>query len=159
MLKKIWSEIPKMFRVQAIVAFCLLFGLSMGAGILKNAEFGGQTALMGGFSVALLCVYVVWVGRLMGRIKTQIEKAETDKDKEELATGAANKIHIASFIKLLALSGFVVFCVLVFKADILAAILGLSVNYLALLIVSLFVKSEPADAVENDSQSAKSEVE
>lgn len=155
---KYWSEIPKVFRLSMICAICLEIVLSLGAGIVKNAWFGVQTAIMGGFSVALLCVYVVWVGRLMGHTKAQIESAETDKDKENVATGMANRIQIASLLKMFVLAGFIIFCVLVFRVDIIAAILGVSVIYVPLFVVPLFVKSEPAEAVTQDSQPAKSEV-
>lgn len=149
-MKRYWLDIPKVFRVNVICALILEVLASFVGGMLKNVAFGFETAIIGGFSVALLCVYVVWVGRMVVRTKAMVESAATDEEKDSAASGQAMKIQVGSLLKLLVLSAFLVICIVVFKMDVIAALVGVSIVYVPQYVVPFFVKSEPVDAVKAD---------
>ena len=149
-MKKRWLGIPKVFRISVICALVLEILASFVCGIIKDVGFGVQTAFIGGFSVALLCVYVVWVGSVVVRTKTMVESATTKEEKDSAASGQAMKIQLGSLLKLLVLSLFLVICIVVFKMDVIAAIVGVSIIYVPQYVVPLFVKSEPEDALKAD---------
>ena len=134
-MMQIWKEIPKAFRVSLIVSAILVAVISVVAGFIKDPGFGTETAITGGFSVALLCVYVVCVGRIMARVKN----AMADGPDESAASSAVSRILVLSFVKLILLAvGLIVF-VAVFNFDVIAAILGVSGVYPPLILVSLIL--------------------
>ena len=122
-----------------MIVSCALVCLSaVIGGFVKNPLFGFQTAIIGGFSVALLCAYVVWIGGVTAQIKSR----EQGDDAQNAASAAVMKIQLASLVKLLLLSAFIVVAVVVFHFHVVAAFVGVAGIYAPLAIVPLFVKSE-----------------
>ena len=132
-MMNVWKAIPKIFRVSLFASLILVSVLSVVAGFVENPRFGVETAITGGFSVALLCVYVVCVGRVMVRVKDAMK----DGPDETAATSAVSRILVLSFVKLILLAVVLILCVAVFKFDVIAAIIGVSGVYPPLIIVSL----------------------
>ena len=137
MIKKIWSNIPKTFQICTITAIILVVVVSLAACFIKNIIFGLHTGIAGIISVALLCVYVVYVAKLMADAKS----AATDETSETLAVSIANRIQVASLIKLFLLAAILVVLIVAFKFDVIAVAIGVSAMYLPLLVVPHFVKS------------------
>lgn len=121
-----------------IVSCALVCLSSLIGGFVKNPLFGVQTAIIGGFSVALLCAYVVWIGSVTAQVKSQGQ----GEDAKNAANAAVMKIQVASLVKLLLLSAFIVVAVVLFHFHVVAAIVGVVGIYAPLTIVPLFVKSE-----------------
>ena len=71
-MKKIWLQIPLVFRACILVSVGVLIVGAGIAGCVKDAWFGVQTAVVGGFSVALLCAHVVWTSTLIERHKGEL---------------------------------------------------------------------------------------
>ena len=139
-MKSLWLQIPRTLRVSLIVSFFLLIASIIASGFVKNFTFGLQTGICGGFSVALLCAYVVWTSRVLASARTEMA---TSEKKEAVATSAATKLQLGSLVKFLVLSAILIVLVAVFKLSPVAAIIGVSDIYLPLAIVPLFVKSAP----------------
>lgn len=137
-LTKYWLQIPRVFRISVIVSCALVCLSAIVGGVIKNPIFGVQTAIIGGFSVALLCAYVVWIGGVTAQVKSQ----EQGEDAKNAASAAVVKIQVASLVKLLLLSAFIVVAVVLFHFHVVAAIVGVAGIYAPLAIVPLFVKSE-----------------
>ncbi|MBO4351611.1 MAG: hypothetical protein J6A01_11800 [Proteobacteria bacterium] len=72
-------------------------------------------------------------------------QAEQNGDIKEVATNAALKIQVGSTVKTLILAAFLVVLILVFKFDPFAALIGVSVMYIPLYTVPLFVKPASDD--------------
>ena len=132
------SQVPPVFKASAATSACLVTVAAMVAGYVKDCVFGLQTAIAGGFSVALLCAYVVWVSAVMARAKAHVQ---ADKGGEYAASVGA-KIQVASLVKLFVLASVLVILIVVFHFDVIAAIIGVSGIYLPLAIVPLFVKPD-----------------
>jgi len=114
------------------------------AGLVKDWAFGAQCAITGCFCVAILCVYVVWTGRVISREKTRME-SDDHKVAEEAGKRAATAIQIGSLVKSLCFAVFLVVAVVVFNMDVFAALIGFSLTVVSTIAGPLFVKTEPAD--------------
>ena len=148
MIKKIWSDIPRTLQVTSIAAVILAIVSSAVACAVKNVDFGLQTGITGIISVALLCAYVVYVAKVMAGAKA----AMPPDGSETLAVSVANRIQVASLVKLFILAGCLVLLVVAFKFDVIAVAIGVSAMYLPLLVVPFFVKPS-----ENGAESEHSE--
>jgi hypothetical protein len=148
MIKNLWLNVPKTLQVSTITALILAVIASIAACIFKNIFFGLQTGITGIISVALLCVYVVYVAKTMADAKS----AMTPETSETLAVSVANRIQVASLVKLFILAGIIVTLVVAFKFDVIAVAIGVSAMYLPLLVVPFFVKSTDNGAESNRSE-------
>ena len=136
-MREFWNKIPKTFQVCVIVSLVLVFAVYLVVSLIFDSTFAIQTAIISIFSFALLCVYVVWASRVSMHVKMQ---AEQNGDMKDVATSAALKIQVGSTVKTLILAAFLVVLILVFKFDPFAALIGVSVMYIPLYTVPLFVK-------------------
>lgn len=133
--------IPKTFRVSVVAAVGLLACLSIVTFMTQSADFALQTSVVGIFSITLLCVYVVYISLMMRRMRC----ATPDMEPQKRATTIANRIQIASLIKMFILATVLIGLVVGLKFNAFASILGVSVIYLPLLIVPFFVKFSTSD--------------
>ena len=138
------TKIPQPFRAILITAMALLVVTSVVCFIVQGTNFGIETAVTGAFSVALLYVYVVWYTRVMMCADAQIKGAEEEKA-QEIAQNSAVKLQIGSLVRFLILSAFLIISIVVFHFDVIAAMIGVTVMFLPLSIVPLFVKSSPSE--------------
>lgn len=136
-MREFWNKIPKTFQVCVIVSLILVFAVFAVVSWFFDPTFALQTAIISVFSFALLCVYVVWASRVSMHVKMQ---AEQNGDMKELASNAALKIQVGSLVKTLILAAFLVISIIVFKFTPVAALIGVSVMYIPLYTVPLFVK-------------------
>ena len=136
-MREFWNKIPKTFQVCVIVSLILVFTVFGVVSWIFDSTFALQTAIISIFSFALLCVYVVWASRVSMHVKMQ---AEQNGDMKELASNAALKIQVGSLVKTLILAAFLVISIIVFKFTPVAALIGVSVMYIPLYTVPLFVK-------------------
>lgn len=157
-MQKFWSEIPKTFRITICVAVALVLVATLGSFAWKNAAFAAQVAITGGFSIALLAAYVIWVRGVRVTADRKIRESGQDED---VASAAVLRIQVASFLKLVVLAAFLIVLVAVFHFDVISSFIGVTVIYLPMIFVPLFVKSD-SDAVlgeaEAPSKADKSEV-
>ena len=128
---EIWRNIPKGFRVALLASVGLVILASIVAGIIIGVRFGVESAITGGFSVALLCVYVVQYGRILAGVR----EASKDGPNEAAATTAASRLMVLSLVRLLLFAAALIVCVVVFKFDVRAAIVGVTGVYLPLLVL------------------------
>ncbi len=141
MIKKIWSDIPRTLKVTSIAAIILAIVAAIVCCAVKNIDFGLQTGMTGIISVALLCAYVVYVAKVMAGAKS----AMPPEGSETLAVSVANRIQVASLLKLFILAVILVVLVVAFRFDVIAVAIGVSAMYLPLLVVPFFVK--PTESV------------
>ena len=118
--------------IAAVVFVFIASGIAVG---LRGYDFGLQTAITGIISVALLCVYVVYVARVMADAKSAADGAS-----EDVAVSVAHRIQIASLIRLFVVAVVCVLLIIVLKFDVWAVIAGVSAIYAPMLIVPNFVK-------------------
>lgn len=144
----LWSKIPTVLKSILVASAIAVALLSAAASIAKTPVFGLQTLITGGFSVALLGVYVVWVSIAMAQAESEFQK-NPDSD---AASSANIKIQLASLLRLILLASILVLCILVFKFDVIAAILGVSGVYIPLFIVPFFYKSDKSNNKNSNSE-------
>ena len=132
-----WKKIPRTFRACIIVSLGLMLAVCAVVAVLADPGFAVQTAILSVFSFALLCAYVVWASSVSMHVKMQ---AEQNGDIKEIASGAATKIQVGSLVKTLILAAFLVVMVAVFRFNPYAALIGVSIIYIPLYTVPLFVK-------------------
>ena len=142
MIISYWYKIPKTFRVCIIVSLILVIAVFGVVYALFDSTFAVQTANISIFSFALLCVYVVWASRVSMQVKMQ---AERKGDIKEAASNSALMLQIGSLVKTLILAAFLVFVIVVLKFSPIAALIGVSVIYIPLYTVPLFVKPVSED--------------
>lgn len=136
-MREFWNKIPRVFRACVIVSLIIAIAACLVGWMIFDPTFALQTAIISNFSFALLCVYVVWASRISMHVKMQ---AEQNGDMKEVATNAALKIQVGSIIKTLILAAFLVVLIIVFKFSPIAALIGVSVMYIPLYTVPLFIK-------------------
>ncbi len=151
-----WKKIPKTFQACIIASLILVIAACTVAEMIFDPIFTLQTAIISIFSFALLCAYVVWASRISMHVKMQAEK---NGDMKELASSAAVKIQLGSLVKTLIIAAFLVTMIMVFKFDVKAALIGVSVIYIPLYTVPLFVKpaSEEDDSNADPKENTKVE--
>lgn len=141
-MHKLIQEIPKTFKACLITSAALLIIAPVASGFVRDWGFAGQCAVVGGFSVAILCLYVVWTVSVIVREKSHM--CSKDKDiAEDAGSRAARTIQIGSLVKTFCLAIFLILSVVVFHIDGLAAIIGVSITVIPMAVVPLFVKPEP----------------
>ncbi|MBR4984642.1 MAG: hypothetical protein IKY83_02740 [Proteobacteria bacterium] len=144
------SKIPQPFFAILITASALLVVVSVASILIAGSRFGIETAITGAFSVALLYVYVVWYTRVMMRADAQIARA-TEEEAQEIAQQSAIRLQIGSLVRFFILSVFLIVSIVVFNFDAIADMIGVTVMFLPLSIVPLFVKSSSSDQPESSS--------
>ena len=135
-MKKIWLQIPLVFRACILVSVGVLIVGAGIAGCVKDAWFGVQTAVVGGFSVALLCAHVVWTSTLIERHKGELERDKTG----DVATSIQMRIQIASLVKLFGIAAILILFVVGFHFNAWTAVIGVTATYLPIAVVPLFFK-------------------
>ncbi len=153
-MQKLIKEIPRTFKACIITALILYIIVIIGCGLGQNWPFAGECALVGGFSIAILCAYVVWTASVIVREKSHM--LSDDKEiAEEAATRTGRKIQMASLLRTFILAIFLVICVAVFHINVIAAIIGVSITVVSMAVVPLFVKTEPATETPENSEVEK----
>lgn len=142
------TDTPRVFRCELIVGIVFSFLFVIGGWLWKDKPFAMDVAISSGISVALFFAYVLWIGRLIGRAKPQLDSDETG----DTATRVATQIQVASVVKLFLYAGILILLILVFRFQPLAVIFGVSSMYLANIVVPLF--SNPRHHHENGGQEA-----
>lgn len=133
-LKRCLHSVPRPLRGALVVSTALVAISAILAMILGNFRLGIETAITGGFSVALLCVYVVYYGNIMAGVEDAVKK----NPKDDAPSAAVSKIMLLSFARLIVFAALLCVCVAVFDFSIYAAVIGVSAVYLPMLLAPLF---------------------
>ena len=75
----LWRDIPRTLRACVAASGGLAIAVSVGVAVWKNAVCGIETMIAGGFSVALLCVFVVWTSRALSSARALVEKLAIER--------------------------------------------------------------------------------
>ena len=150
-MREILREMPRQFKMCAYVSLALLIVVILVVGFVKDWAFAGECAIVGGFSVAILCAYVVWTASVIVREKSHMQSDDREIA-EEAGTRTVRKIQIGSFVKTFILAVFLIICVVLFHINAIAAIIGVSVSIVPMIAVPLFVKPEPEETDPEDSE-------
>jgi len=134
----IWISLPLVLAAAVIFFF------------IKDVNFARDLACSGVFSIALSAVYVVVEKRILGAAQA----AESEKDAEEAGRLMVIRSMIASVVKLFALGIGLAVMVVLFKLHPIPVIIGISLNYLALIAAHVIFRL-PANAADTNSQQDK----
>lgn len=150
-MRKLIQEIPRTFKVCLIVSAILAVIAPITAGFVRDWAFAGQCATVGGFSVAILCLYVVWVAAVTMREKSRM--CSQDREiAEEAGCKVVRLIQIGSILRTFCLAIFLILCIVLFRIDGIAAIIGVSVTIVPMAVVPIFVKPEPDPQIPETSE-------
>ena len=149
-----FDNVSRQLKFILVVSAALVPVSSVVAGLVRDWAFGGQCAIAGSFCVAILCVYVVWTGRVIAREKSRME-SDDHAIAEEAGKRAAMRIQLGSLVKSLCFAVFLIVAVVIFDMDVFAALVGFSLTVVSTIAAPLFVKPEPAEEEPEHSEVGK----
>ncbi len=142
----------KPLKASIWIALPLVLAAALVFFFVKDVFFARDLACSGVFSIALSAVYVVVEKRIFGAAQA----AESEKDAEEAGRLMVIQSMIASVVKLFALGIGLALMVVLFKLHPVPVVIGVSINYFALIVAHALFRSKASASNSNSQQDKES---